>query len=88
MAELWYAAAVNPFEDYEARVRGHQLTDLRWHWGEAYDITWSSGLFRATRRDDGSAVSAASFVEMHQLIRDDYSARPVPRDAGADEETA
>ena len=72
---------MDPLHDYELRVRGHQLTDLRWHWGEAYDISWSGGLFRAARRDDGAAVSAATFNEMHRLLQDDYSTRPVRRQA-------
>ena len=29
-----------------------QLADLRWHWGDAYEINWS-GAFRAVRRDNG-----------------------------------
>jgi hypothetical protein len=25
-------------DDYEARQRGHDLAQLRYHWGEAYEI--------------------------------------------------
>ena len=72
---------MNPLEEYESRVRGHQLAELRWHWGEAYEITWRNGAFRAIRRDNHAAVSAAEFARIHQLIIDDYAAKPVPRPA-------
>lgn len=28
-------------DDYSAVERGMQLADLRWHWGDAYEINWS-----------------------------------------------
>ena len=74
-----------PLEEHEARIRGQQIENLRWHWGEAYKITWTAGAFRATRRDTGTEVSARTAAETHQLIRDDYSANPVPRDVSADD---
>ncbi|HEV2370726.1 MAG TPA: hypothetical protein VGS19_01040 [Streptosporangiaceae bacterium] len=74
-----------PLQEHQARVRGQQIENLRWHWGEAYKITWAEGAFRATRRDTGAEVSAGTAAEVHQLIRDDYSANPVPRDVAADE---
>src|SRR5262249_41250368 len=27
-------------DDHLARRRGHELAQLSWHWGEAYQITW------------------------------------------------
>ncbi len=63
----------------ETRQRSRALADLRWHWGDAYQISFVHGMFRAERRDDGAAVSAASASALRDLIRDDYAARPVPR---------
>lgn len=55
-----------------------QLADLRWHWGDAYEIAWA-GEFRAVRRDNRLALEAASADELRTVIRSDYSRRPVPR---------
>ena len=41
--------------DYLSRERGRELADLRWHWDEAYEITWD-GKFRAKRLDDGGFI--------------------------------
>jgi hypothetical protein len=65
-------------DDYAAAERGMQLADLRWHWGDAYAITWA-GEFRAVRRDNGLALQAESADELRALIRSDYSRHPVPR---------
>lgn len=70
--------------DHEARQRSHQLANLRFHWGEAYEITWQDGSFRAARRDDGSPLWAMSYRDITDLITEDYVARPVPRDATHD----
>jgi hypothetical protein len=56
-----------------------ELEDLRWHWGGAYDISEGSGAWRAVRADNQVALVAASAGELHDLIRADYAARPVPR---------
>lgn len=58
------------------------LTCLRWHWGDAYEITRVHGMFRAVRRDNGAAVCAPSAWKLRQEIFADYEARPVPRDVG------
>ena len=55
-----------------------QLADLRWHWGDAYEITWT-GEFRAVRRDNGLALETAWADELRTLIRSDYTRRPVQR---------
>ena len=68
-------------EEHETCKRVAELADLRWHWGPAYKITAPYGMFRAERRDDGAAVSCATAAGLRTLIRDDYTARPVPRDA-------
>jgi len=56
------------------------LAYLRWHWGDAYKITRVYGMFRAVRRDDGSAVCAPTASKLRAEIFADYEARPVPRD--------
>ncbi len=55
-----------------------QLADLRWHWGDAYEISWV-GAFRAVRRDNDLVLTVASAEELRRLIRSDYTRRPVPR---------
>ena len=65
-------------DDYAVLERGMQLADLRWHWGDAYEITWA-GKFRAVRRDNGRALQAESADELRTLIRSDYTRHPVPR---------
>lgn len=57
-----------------------ELENLRWHWGEAFDITRTLGMFRAVRRDDGAAVCAPTADRLLAEISADYQARPVPRD--------
>ena len=64
--------------DYLSRVRGQELADLRWHWDEAYDITWD-GKFRAKRLDDGGELEADTAAELRELIIHNYSERRVPR---------
>ena len=53
--------------DYVSWQRGRQLADLRWHWEEAYEITWD-GKFRATRRDDGGKLEADTAEELRQQM--------------------
>jgi hypothetical protein len=64
--------------DYVSWQRGRQLADLRWHWEEAYEITWD-GRFRATRRDDGGKLEAETAEDLRQQMIRDYSERRVPR---------
>jgi hypothetical protein len=64
--------------DYLSRLRGKELADLRWHWDEAYEITWDSR-FRAKRLDDGGEVEADTAAELNELIIRNYSERRVPR---------
>jgi len=65
-------------DDYAAVERGMQLADLRWHWGDAYEITWASE-FRAVRRDNGLALQAESADELRTLIRSHYTGHRAPR---------
>jgi hypothetical protein len=67
-----------PTDDVVARLRGRDIADLRWHWDEAYDITWD-GRFRARRLDDGATLDADTAEELDQRIRRDYVERPVSR---------
>jgi hypothetical protein len=55
------------------------LEDLRHHWGEAYEISYRLGQYRAVRRDDRSVVRADSASELLEAIRADYAGRPVLR---------
>jgi hypothetical protein len=57
-----------------------RLSDLRWHWGEAYLISGIIGCWRAERRDDGRTVEADDAEKLRQAIVADYMAKPVPRD--------
>jgi hypothetical protein len=56
------------------------LCELRWHWGDAYRITGTSGHWKAERRDDGRAVTADDLEKLRQVINADYATKPVPRD--------
>lgn len=55
------------------------LARLRYHWGDAYEITQADGTLRASRRDDGSALTADAARCLSTKIHADYRARPVPR---------
>jgi hypothetical protein len=72
---------MDPVADHEARQRGHQLANLRFQWGECYQIGWQDGAFQAVRRDDGSPVRGITYREICDLISQDYLTRPVSPDA-------
>ena len=63
-------------EAHRARIRGRELADLRWHWDEAYEITWD-GRFRARRLDGTGSVDAETAAGLYELLRDDYAEHPV-----------
>ena len=65
--------------DYLSRLRGKDLADLRWHWDEAYEISWGGGRFRAKRLDDGGELEAETAAELNELIIHNHSERRVPR---------
>jgi hypothetical protein len=67
-------------DEYILRQRESALRDLQYHWGDAYKITYVNGMLRAERRDNGAAVSAPAAAALRQLLIDDYSAAPVPRE--------
>jgi hypothetical protein len=57
------------------------LSELRWHYGEAYEIT-DRPRWRAKRRDGkGEPIVADSAAELVALLREDYRRDPVSRDA-------
>ena len=56
------------------------LAYLCHHYGEAYEINMRRGRYEARRRDDGTMLTADSGDALLGLIREDYAARPVPRD--------
>lgn len=72
-------ATVTPLEEHEQRQRGHELADLRYHWGEAYVITWQDGRFTAARMDDHRVIPAATAAGLFEALRRDYAEQPVPR---------
>jgi hypothetical protein len=57
------------------------LSELRWHWGEAYLIKRMGRRWIAQRRDSHATMSADDHEQLFGLIRVDYAAHPVPRDA-------
>jgi hypothetical protein len=59
--------------------RDRDLADLRWHWGEAYEIVFAGRTFSALRRDGLGSVTALSANDLRRLIRADYAERPVSR---------
>jgi hypothetical protein len=60
------------------------LAYLIHHYGEAYEINMRRGRYEASRRDDGTMLTADSAEELLSLIRADYASRPVPRLIEAD----
>ena len=57
------------------------LALLRWHWGDAYDISVDGDQWRAVRKDgEGGMITASRPDELRVLIVADYNARPVVRD--------
>ena len=57
----------------------HQLDLLRWHWSSGYSITLDNDGWRAERRDDGTVLAEDTAERLLRLIREDFAARPVPR---------
>jgi hypothetical protein len=62
-------------------VSAADLAQLRYHWGEAYEIGWDCGSFWFRRRDNGAMLQCSAAVALWGEIRRDYSAMPVHRDA-------
>jgi hypothetical protein len=65
------------------RLRGDPgiLDELRFHWGSAYRIGTSGGVYTARRRDGkGSTLTDPLPEGLRLKIVADYRADPVPRD--------
>jgi hypothetical protein len=57
-----------------SRSDASELADLRFHWDEAYTISWADGVYRAARMSQPSVVLTADTChELRQQIRDDYA---------------
>jgi hypothetical protein len=57
-----------------SRSEASELADLKFHWDEAYAISWSDGVYRAARMGEPSVVLTADTChELRQQIRDDYA---------------
>jgi hypothetical protein len=69
-------------ESRRAGGGGAGLADLRFNWGDAYDIGGSSRAgYTAQRRDGQREPLADSHLGgLRRQIRADYAALPVPRD--------
>jgi len=61
------------------------LAYLCHHYGEAYEINMRRRRYEARRRDDGTVLTADSADALLDLIRADYSARPVLRHVTGDD---
>lgn len=56
------------------------LDDLRWHWGDAYLISFfEPDVWVAQRRDNGETLRADNPVDLRERITADYTAAPVSR---------
>ena len=62
-------------------MTGLVLHDLQRDWGESYLITGAAEHWIAHRRDDGQMLIASGPEELRELMTEDYSARPVARQA-------
>ncbi len=71
------AAASQPAEAEEVGA----LDELRFHWGEAYNIALVDGMWTARRKDGHGSLLTDPLPEGLRLrIQADYAAMPVPRD--------
>ena len=58
------------------------LDELRWHWGDAYLISFfEPDVWVAQRRDDRSVLRSDSPADLREKIQADYTTRPVSRQA-------
>jgi hypothetical protein len=56
------------------------LDALRWHWGDAYLISfYEPDTWVAQRRDNRETICSDSPADLRDLIREDYRVRPVGR---------
>jgi len=61
-------------------ARTGPLDDLRWHWGDAYLISFfEPDVWVAQRRDNCETLRADNPVDLRERITADYTAAPVSR---------
>lgn len=53
----------------------HDLLDLHWHWGSAYDVAVVDGTWSARYRGTDDELTAGTATELRQAIRADYGKR-------------
>ena len=56
------------------------LQGLQWHWGSAYEITFTGRAYIAKRRDNTRELTADTIDDLHDLIVGDYQAGPASRE--------
>lgn len=79
LASVPRARPVPQSEQTELLGERHQLELLRWHWSSGYAIALDNNGWRAERRDDGTVLTEDTAERLLRLIREDFAARPVPR---------
>jgi roadblock/LC7 domain-containing protein len=65
--------------------RHNELHGLRFHWGQYYGFTVTSGRWSAARLGNRRVIVAASAGELSIKVVDDHTERPVPRPGVSDE---
>lgn len=71
--------------DWLTAERHNERHGLRFHRGQYYGFTVTSGRWSAARLDNGHMIIAASAGELSIKVADDYAERPVPRPGVTDE---
>ncbi len=65
-------------------TESRETAELRYHWGEAYQLAVWGGGWRAKRRDGkGGWILAEDPEALYEAIRADYQRDPVSRDVGS-----
>jgi hypothetical protein len=75
---------MTPWQEHQARLRGHEIAALRHRWGETYKVSCPNGAFRAERLDGLGSLEAATAAGLQDMILDDYAERPVLLERGID----
>jgi hypothetical protein len=66
------------WRQFFARLHERDLAALRIHAGEAYEITYGDGRYRATRRESGRVFTSASAAWLWELLTADQQSKPAP----------
>jgi hypothetical protein len=71
---------VRPVYGWQAD-QDRELKQLRWHWGDAYDIDVVDGEWQAKRKDgEGGTLTASGPDELRDAMFTDYNRKAVARD--------